>query len=136
MTFLKNCLKDYHYHIVLKFSFSHFRSEGATLTVRSLHFLQLQPQDLDAFASVHKHAPLKRQTVITCLSTLKKSMAEEDAISCLVIGTENKNIFVLDPEAFTVLAMVSYTTGFLAHLLVCKTWLCVSSIHRPPPTRL
>jgi Bardet-Biedl syndrome 1 protein len=44
------------------------------------------------------------QTVITCLATLKKSMADEDAISCLVLGTESRSIFVLDPEAFTILA--------------------------------
>ena len=47
------------------------------------------------------------QTVITCLSTLKKSMSDEDAISCLVLGTEDKSVYVLDPEAFTVLATVS-----------------------------
>ena len=46
------------------------------------------------------------QTVITSLSTLKKSMSDEDAISCLVLGTEDKSVYVLDPEAFTVLATV------------------------------
>jgi Bardet-Biedl syndrome 1 protein len=46
------------------------------------------------------------QTVITCLATLKKSMAEDDAISCLILGTESSHIYVLDPEAFTVLATV------------------------------
>ncbi|ELT99525.1 hypothetical protein CAPTEDRAFT_108485, partial [Capitella teleta] len=80
------------------------RCEGATLTVRSMRFLQLQSHDLEPFASLHKHAPLKRQTVITCLATMKKSMAEEDAISCLILGTESSHIYVLDPEAFTVLA--------------------------------
>lgn len=49
------------------------------------------------------------QTVITCLDTLKKSVADEDAISCLVLGTENKTVYVLDPEAFTVLTTVSAT---------------------------
>ena len=47
------------------------------------------------------------QTVITCLSTLKKSHAEDDAISCLVLGTESGFVYVLDPEAFTVLSTVS-----------------------------
>lgn len=88
------------------------------LSVRSLHYLQLHQQDLEAFSSIHKHAPLKRQTVITCLATLKKSMAEDDAISCLVLGTENKNIFVLDPEAFTVLAMVwTFLLNYLRNIL-------------------
>ncbi len=40
------------------------------------------------------------------MATLKKSMAVEDGISCLVIGTESKELYVLDPEAFTVLAKV------------------------------
>ena len=48
------------------------------------------------------------QTVITCLDTMKKSVADEDAISCLVLGTESKSIYILDPEAFTVLATVCF----------------------------
>ena len=40
------------------------------------------------------------------MGTLKKSMSDEDAISCLVLGTEDKSVYVLDPEAFTVLATV------------------------------
>ena len=65
---------------------------------------QLHPEDLEAFANMYKHTPLKKQTVITCLQTLKKSMADEDAVSCLVLGTESRSVLVLDPEAFTVLA--------------------------------
>jgi len=34
-------------------------------------------------------------------------MAEDDAISCLILGTESKQIYVLDPEAFTILTTVS-----------------------------
>lgn len=47
------------------------------------------------------------QTVITTMTTLKKNLADEDAVSCLVLGTENKELLVLDPEAFTILAKVS-----------------------------
>ncbi|KXJ22583.1 Bardet-Biedl syndrome 1 protein [Exaiptasia diaphana] len=81
-------------------------SEGE-LTVRSLKFLSLPFEEVDGFASLYKMAPLKRQTVITCMNTMKKSMADDDAVSCLVIGTESKDVFVLDPEAFTVLAKMS-----------------------------
>ena len=85
-----------------------YRADGVTLTVRSLRFLQLSDSnDMNNFCDVYKNSPLKRQTVITCLNTLKKSMADDDAISCLVLGTEDKSIYVLDPEAFTVLAAVS-----------------------------
>lgn len=46
------------------------------------------------------------------MTTLKKNLADEDAVSCLVLGTENKELLVLDPEAFTILAKVS--VGVLA----------------------
>lgn len=36
-------------------------------------------------------------------------MAEEDAVSCLVIGTESGDVYVLDPEAFTILSKASRT---------------------------
>ena len=81
-------------------------SEGL-LTVRSLRFIQLEEDELEAFANVHKSAPLKRQTVITCMTTMKKTMPDDDAISCLVVGTESRDIYILDPEAFTVLAKTS-----------------------------
>ncbi len=69
-------------------------------------FLQLETSELQSFVSVFKHIPLKRQSIITYMVTLKKSHIEEDSVSCLVVGTENKHIYILDPEAFTVLTKV------------------------------
>lgn len=46
------------------------------------------------------------QTVITCIGKLKKSTADEDGVSCLVIGTESCHVYVLDPEAFIILSKV------------------------------
>ena len=43
------------------------------------------------------------------MTTMKKSVPDDDGISCLVIGTESKEVYVLDPEAFTVLAKVRST---------------------------
>ncbi|XP_060079163.1 Bardet-Biedl syndrome 1 protein homolog [Ylistrum balloti] len=92
---------------VLREMLEGMRAEGTVLTVRSLRFLQMTDiGDMEAFANLYKHMPLKRQTVISCLSTMKKSMADEDAICCLVLGTENKAVYVLDPEAFTVLTTI------------------------------
>uniref|UniRef100_A0A6A7G4S6 Bardet-Biedl syndrome 1 protein-like n=1 Tax=Hirondellea gigas TaxID=1518452 RepID=A0A6A7G4S6_9CRUS len=59
------------------------------------------------FLDQHKGFLLKRQTVVTSIATLKKSHSEDEAISCLVLGTESANIFILDPEAFTILNSVS-----------------------------
>ncbi|KAI2643849.1 hypothetical protein H4Q32_027375 [Labeo rohita] len=77
------------------------------LSVRSLRFLMLEPHEMENFVLLHKEQPIRRQTVITCIGTLKKNMADEDAVSCLVIGTENGDVYILDPEAFTILYKMS-----------------------------
>ncbi|XP_054880863.1 Bardet-Biedl syndrome 1 protein [Poeciliopsis prolifica] len=77
------------------------------LSVRSIRFLSLESDEVDEFVQLYKQQPIRRQTVITCIGTLKKSTADEDGISCLVIGTENSDVFVLDPEAFTILCKMS-----------------------------
>ena len=108
---------SFHLHTLIDPLF-YCRADGTTLTVRSLRFLQLSdPGDMNSYCEVYKNTPLKRQTVITSLSTLKKSMSEDDSISCLVLGTEDKSIYVLDPEAFTVLATVCIYNFSLIYLL-------------------
>ncbi|XP_041518075.1 Bardet-Biedl syndrome 1 protein isoform X1 [Microtus oregoni] len=77
------------------------------LSVQSLRFLQLELSEMEAFVNQHKSKVIKRQTVITTMTTLKKNLADEDAVSCLVLGTENKELLVLDPEAFTILTKMS-----------------------------
>ena len=37
---------------------------------------------------------------------MNKNSAEEDAINCLIVGTEQKFIYILDCEAFTILTVV------------------------------
>ncbi|KAK2820185.1 hypothetical protein Q5P01_023144 [Channa striata] len=77
------------------------------LSVRSLRFLSLDTADMDEFVQLHKQQPIRRQTVITCIGTLKKSTADEDGVSCLVIGTESSDVYILDPEAFIILSKMS-----------------------------
>ncbi|GFS80161.1 bardet-Biedl syndrome 1 protein [Nephila pilipes] len=79
----------------------------SSLTARSQRFLMLEQDELDEFFNLHKQFPLKKQTVVTALSAMKKSMAEEDAVSCLVLGTENQNVYVLEPDAFTILSAMT-----------------------------
>ena len=69
------------------------------------------------------------QTAITCMDTLKKSMAEEDAVSCLVLGTEDKSVYILDTEAFIVLTTVrlSYLVQYVrSRDLITE---CIANIH-------
>ncbi|XP_028989573.1 Bardet-Biedl syndrome 1 protein [Betta splendens] len=77
------------------------------LSVRSLRFLSLDTSDMGEYVQLHKQQPIRRQTVITCIGTLKKSTADEDGVSCLVIGTECSDVYILDPEAFIVLYKMS-----------------------------
>ncbi|GAB1599863.1 Bardet-Biedl syndrome 1 protein-like [Argonauta hians] len=82
------------------------KKEGVSLTVCSLKFTQLDSSQaivLKAFVETFQESPLKKQPVITCMNTLNKSSSDDDAVSCLVIATENKTITILDPAAFTVL---------------------------------
>ena len=40
------------------------------------------------------------------MKKLNKNSADEDAINCLVIGTEDAHIYIIESEAFTALATV------------------------------
>ncbi|XP_052570397.1 Bardet-Biedl syndrome 1 protein isoform X2 [Peromyscus californicus insignis] len=75
--------------------------------LEGIRFLQLELSEMEAFVNQHKSKVIKRQTVITTMTTLKKNLADEDAVSCLVLGTENKELLVLDSEAFTILTKMS-----------------------------
>jgi Bardet-Biedl syndrome 1 protein len=40
------------------------------------------------------------------MKKLNRNSADEDAINCLVVGTEDQYIYIIESEAFTVLATV------------------------------
>lgn len=74
------------------------------LTARTQRLLMINDRnEAQAFVDTHASFSLKKQSVITCISTLRKSHDEEKALSCLVLGTESSMVFILDPEAFTIL---------------------------------
>ena len=58
------------------------------------------------FVEVFKNVELKRHLTITCIAKMNKNSPDEDAINCLVVGTEQKLIYIIDSEAFTILATV------------------------------
>ena len=74
------------------------------LTTQTNYFLQLDADsDAQEFIESYKNKAIKRETVITCISTIKKSVNEDDAISSVVVGTEHKQVLIVDSEAYTVL---------------------------------
>ncbi|CAB4059180.1 BBS1 [Lepeophtheirus salmonis] len=66
-------------------------------------FTLMDMTQMKNFLDIHKGFPLKRSSVITCISVLNKSHAEEGSVSCLVLGTEANLVYILDPEAFTIM---------------------------------
>lgn len=78
------------------------------VTSRSSMFLSLPDDAKLSFADTYKNQQLKKMNVITCLGTLKKTVSEEYASSCLVIGTEHQDVYILEIEAFTILQTVRY----------------------------
>lgn len=56
------------------------------------------------------------------MGTLKKSTADEDGVSCLLIGTESAHLYVLDPEAFVILAKVTVHLTFILPVRLSFSW--------------
>ncbi|XP_046658701.1 Bardet-Biedl syndrome 1 protein homolog [Homalodisca vitripennis] len=87
----------------------------SNLSAPSQMLLALEPAAREEFAFKHRHCSIKKQTVITCMTTIEKNVADDKAVSCLVLATESKQLFVLDPEAFTIADTFPLT--FVAYLL-------------------
>ena len=76
------------------------KEKGSKLTSRSLDFLSIEdPTQKAEFITSVKTSPLVQQTVITCMTVVKKSKEEDTAVGSLVIGTESSNIMLLEPSA-------------------------------------
>lgn len=56
--------------------------------------------------------PLTKCSPITCMTTLKKNSQDVNDVSCPVLATEMGNIYILDPQTFTVLHQVSQARYF------------------------
>lgn len=82
----------------------------SNLSYQSQKFLMLSPEnseDLESMKNSYAPHPIERQVVITCMTTLFKNMNTKNSISCIVFGTENGYIYIVDSEAFTILDSVS-----------------------------
>jgi Bardet-Biedl syndrome 1 protein len=80
------------------------RDSGVQLSSRSLDLLVIDDEAVAVeFVEAEKHSPLQQQTVITCMETLNKTEdAGETGMSQIIIGTENKMIYILKPSGYSV----------------------------------
>ncbi|KAF7234913.1 hypothetical protein EG68_11492 [Paragonimus skrjabini miyazakii] len=81
---------------------------SAQLTVRSLKFLKLKPTESYAFFETYRTVPLKRQTTATCMTKMYRHQSSPDAVQCLVVGTEDGALYIIDPITFNALTKVSW----------------------------
>ena len=79
------------------------RESGVVLSSRSMDLLRADhPQQIYDYCDQVRHIPLLQQTVVTCMCVIRKSSAEAHAVGCLIVGTEGKEVMVLDPSGTTV----------------------------------
>eukprot|EP00933_Yihiella_yeosuensis_P026875 TRINITY_DN20867_c0_g1_i1.p1 TRINITY_DN20867_c0_g1~~TRINITY_DN20867_c0_g1_i1.p1 ORF type:complete len:617 (-),score=119.82 TRINITY_DN20867_c0_g1_i1:152-1942(-) len=86
---------------------NHARENGTTLTNQSIDFLAIEdPESLAPFVQENKGLLHQQQTSITCMEVLKKNQDEPTAVSLLVLGTENRMVYILDSSALNIAAKV------------------------------
>lgn len=87
------------------------RENGIVLSSLSIDFLALEdPEMQESFIKRIKadgNNPLRnQQTSITCMEVLKQNMDEPTAVSMLVLGTENRMVYILDSSALSIATKV------------------------------
>ncbi|KAJ3204203.1 Bardet-Biedl syndrome 1 protein, partial [Clydaea vesicula] len=82
-----------------------YKKNLVALSYVSINFLNLQ-NDIEKQTSFVKNLTInwddEKNIQITCMNTLKRSSTDIDAEDCLVVGVEEKFIYVLIPPAFKI----------------------------------
>lgn len=89
------------------------RDQGVPLTITSAEFLALEvgPGDdavLRRYILDHSNEArrLQRRTVVTCMASIPKDSQEPRSVCQLVVGTEAGEVFILSPDATSVVTTV------------------------------
>mmetsp|Transcript_59051 Transcript_59051/g.104958 ORF Transcript_59051/g.104958 Transcript_59051/m.104958 type:complete len:600 (+) Transcript_59051:52-1851(+) len=86
------------------------RENGTALSNQSIDLLAIEEPEAQAeyirSCRPNREHLLQQQTSITCMEVLKQNMDEPTAVSMLVIGTENRMVYILDSSALNLAAKV------------------------------
>lgn len=74
------------------------------LTTRSQTFLSTKEEERENAVQQCLGNRMVHQSTITCMTSMKRSSAEPNAIDCIVCATELGYVYCIDTQAFTVLA--------------------------------
>lgn len=75
-----------------------------TLTPLSQNLLNLTSEQQLEYIENNTELPNQKNTEIVCICTMKLNSVERYAVGCLVVATENGDVFILDPQTFTLLS--------------------------------
>lgn len=73
------------------------------LTSLSKTLLSLPDNERQDFIKQHVNTKLERLSIVTCLTSMNKNSNDSKAINCLVVASEDGDVYILDSHAFTVL---------------------------------
>ena len=83
------------------------KDRGALLSTRSVDFLACDSLQMKMqFVEDHRAAALQQQTVITAMTVLTKDKDEAGALGCLVVGTEDQHILILDSNGAAIVKKI------------------------------
>ncbi|KAL1129834.1 hypothetical protein AAG570_012778 [Ranatra chinensis] len=74
----------------------------SNLSPSSQKLLSIEPHLREDFLN-KCNVSLQKQMVITCVATINKNIPDEKDVSCLLLGTESGQLYVMDPETFTLI---------------------------------
>lgn len=84
------------------------RENGTSLSNHSIDFLAMEDAEMQQdFVKKSRDTLLQQNTSITCMEVLKQNMDEPTAVSMLVLGTENKMVYILDSSALNIASKVA-----------------------------
>lgn len=100
------------------------REEGLVLSARSMDLILMDEDDhearLDYVNDMKTIQNYTQQTLLTCMTSIKKDSEDPDAITYLVVGTESGRVYVLpqDASGSSFLCKVSLPPGAIPTLLL------------------
>ncbi|XP_028171981.1 Bardet-Biedl syndrome 1 protein [Ostrinia furnacalis] len=71
------------------------------LSSQSRTFIALTSEQRLEYLEQLPEAPSRKQPEVACITTLKMHSVERYSVSCLVVGTEDGEVVILDPQTFT-----------------------------------
>ncbi|KAI9207807.1 ciliary BBSome complex subunit 1-domain-containing protein [Polychytrium aggregatum] len=78
-------------------------SSTGELTNRTLLFLSMDDEiSRIEFVQKVKDQPLTREPAITCIAAIKRHSKDEESMDCLIVGSEEKIVYILSPPNFTI----------------------------------